>query len=92
MTDLNTVLESVGARFVTRVIVPILLAGNVAAGSYWANEIYQQQRAQGDTIVQILIRQGQVDVRVTELERRLNTPRPGPISDHRGLYTIKGLP
>lgn len=91
MTDLNAALESVGAKLMTRVVVPILLTGNIAAGSYWANEIYQQQRAQGDTIVQMLVRQGQTEVRVTEIERRLNVPKPGPISARGGLYSVRGL-
>lgn len=90
MTDLNTALESVAARFVTRVIVPVLLAGNLVAGAFWANLIHDTQIEQGATVIRLQILQGQTDVRVTELERRLNS-RGGPISDRRSLYSV-GLP
>jgi hypothetical protein len=73
-----------------RLGVPVLLAGNIAAGSYWAKLIYERQElafmAIGDLRVTV---DGEHAARLTEIERRLNSRR-SPISDERGLYSIGG--
>ena len=65
-----------------RLGVPILLAGNIAAGSYWAKLIYERQEVAfmsiGDLRVTV---NGEHAARLTEIERRLNS-RKSPISAH----------
>ena len=69
-----------------RLGVPVLLAGNIAAGSYWANVIYERQELAFMEINSLKVTvDGAHAARLTEIERRLNS-RKSPISDRQELY------
>lgn len=69
-----------------RLGVPILLGINVAAGSYWANLIYERQELAFMQINALRVRvEGEYAARLTEIERRLNS-RKSPISEVRDGY------
>ena len=75
----RSALESTVFLALARVGVPILLAGNIAAGSYWANKLYERQDLAFMAIGDMRVVNADQGARLNEVERRLNSRR-SPIS------------
>lgn len=75
--------ESTLSLVLVRWVMPALMAANIAAGSYWANLIYERQELAFMKINSLTVTvDGEHAARINEIERRLNS-RKSPISDVR---------
>lgn len=72
--------ESTLSLILVRWVLPGLVAMNMAVGSYWAKLIYERQELAFMRIGQVEVAQARDEVRIGEIERRLNS-RKSPISD-----------
>lgn len=85
MTKLEQAVESTWAHVLARFVTPLLASAILLLGGFVGNAVLSEVKAMRADVNNALIKQENHSVRLSEIERRLNS-RKSPIAEVRGTY------